>query len=86
MKNAPIRKVSTYHSRRPQARMLSSDPVRLTWPRSAAKTPIWQVKELATSTVVLTIANGMLIISVEVSQSGSVPAADRPGSWSRCGS
>ena len=33
------------------------------------------MKELATSTVVLTIANGMLIMFVEVSQSGSVPAS-----------
>ena len=55
-----MRKVSVYHSRSPQRGRLNSDPVRLTCARSAANTPIWQVKELATSTLVLAIANGML--------------------------
>ena len=62
-----------YHSRRPQPLIPASEPVRLTCPRSAANTPIWQVKELATSTVVLTMANGMFSIAVSVCHSGSVP-------------
>src|SRR6185312_927348 len=75
MKNAPIRNVSVYHSRRPQPRGLNSDPVRLTCARSAANTPIWQVNELATNTLVLKIANGILIKSPWVCQRGSVPVA-----------
>ena len=39
-------------------------PVRPTWPRSAAKTPSWQVSEESTRTVVLTAANGTLSFSV----------------------
>ena len=75
MKKAPIKNVRMYHSRSPQLLMLASEPVRLTCPFSAAKTPIWQVNELATSTAVLKIANGMLSISVEVCHKVSVPAA-----------
>src|SRR6476469_1081848 len=74
MKNEPMMKVSVYHSRRPHRRIASSDPARLTWPRSAAKTPIWQVKELATRTLVLRIANGTLSSAVSVCQSDSTPA------------
>ena len=49
--------------------------MRLTWARSAAKTPIWQVNELATSTLVFRMANGMLSLSVEIFQRVSMPAA-----------
>ena len=78
MKNAPMRKVSVYHSRSPQRRGLNNRcRIRLTWPRSAAKTPIWQVKELATSTLVLTMANGMLIRSPWICQSGHGPGQRR---------
>ncbi|MCY1553363.1 hypothetical protein D9M68_898380 [compost metagenome] len=43
--------------------------------RSAAKTPIWQVKELATRTMVLTSANGKL--SLAVSSAHIVPDVER---------
>src|SRR5215207_2206213 len=74
MKNAPITSVSTYHSRRPHCRMAPKEPVRLTCPRSAAKTPIWHVKELATRTLVFKIANGMFSLSVSNCQSVSTPS------------
>ncbi len=38
--------------------------MRPTWPRSAAKTPSWQVAEDSTRIVVLTAANGTLSFSV----------------------
>src|SRR3954451_3372534 len=66
MKNAPRPKVREYHSRRPHRLKFSTEPVRPTWPRSAAKTPIWQVNELETSTAVFAMANGMFSSSVEV--------------------
>ena len=47
--NVPIAKVSRYHRRRPK-----------TSPFSAAKTPIWQVKEEAISTVVIGTASARL--------------------------
>ena len=75
MKNEPMKKVSTYHSRRPQPRMLARPPVRFTWPRSAANTPIWQVNELATRTLVLMIANGTFSSAVWVSHRDGTPAA-----------
>ena len=46
------------HSRRPQPLTLSSEPVRPTWPRSAANTPSWQVSDESTRIVVFTAANG----------------------------
>src|ERR1700759_2460452 len=52
-KYRPIRKVSTYHSRRPQLIGCSIDLVRLIWPRSTANTPIWQVTLDSSRTVVL---------------------------------
>src|SRR6201986_2174122 len=48
-----MRKVSTYHSRRPQLIGCSIDLVRLIWPRSTANTPIWQVTLDSSRTVVL---------------------------------
>ena len=51
-------KDSTYHSRSPQFMKLKIDPVRLTWPRSTANTPIWQVTLDATSTMVFALASG----------------------------
>ena len=44
----------------PQRLTCSSEPVRTGWNRSAANTPIWQVTEDSTRTVVLIAANGML--------------------------
>ena len=44
--------MSTYHSRRPQLIGWKIDLVRLTWPRSTANTPIWQVTLDSSSTVV----------------------------------
>src|SRR5580704_11678408 len=58
-KYRPIRKVSTYHSRRPQLIGCSSDRVRLIWPRSTANTPIWQVTLDSSRTVVFTDPSGM---------------------------
>src|SRR3954471_3899912 len=52
------------HSRRPQPLTLNTEPERPTWPRSAAKTPSWQVAEDRTRTVVFTAANGTLSFSV----------------------
>ena len=77
-KNAPIRNVRTNHSRRPHLRTSSADPFRPTWPRSAAKTPAWQVNECSTSTVVLTAANGTLSSPCPV-PTGSCPLARRLG-------
>src|SRR3954470_11493083 len=52
------------HSRRPQPETLKTEPERLTWPRSAANTPSWQVSEDKTRIVVLTAAKGTLSFSV----------------------
>src|SRR3954465_507412 len=52
------------HSRSPQLRGLNSEPMRPTCPRSAAKTPSWQVTEESTRIVVLTAAKGTLSFSV----------------------
>ena len=46
------------HSRRPQPLTLNSEPERPTWPRSAAKTPSWQVSEESTRIAVFAVANG----------------------------
>src|SRR5580692_10724705 len=54
-----IRNVSTYHSRSPQRIGLKMPAVRLTWPRSIANTPIWQVTLDASSTRVLVVASGI---------------------------
>src|ERR1700730_16594860 len=54
-----MKKVSTYHSRRPQLIGCRSDLVRLIWPRSTANTPIWQVTLDSSSTVVLTDPSAM---------------------------
>ena len=43
--------------------------MRPTWPRSAAKTPSWQVSDDSTSTVVLTDANGTLSFAVSCAHS-----------------
>src|SRR3954464_15521435 len=48
------------HSRSPQLRGLRMEPTRPTCPRSAAKTPSWQVADDSTRIVVLTAANGTL--------------------------
>ena len=53
-----MRNVSTYHSRRPQLIGRKMDRDRRTWPRSIAKTPIWQVTLEASSTRVLVVASG----------------------------
>src|ERR1700730_17040666 len=48
-----MRNERMYHSRRPHFQNLTRLAVRLTWSRSIAKTPIWQVTLDNTSTVVL---------------------------------
>src|SRR5260370_11374108 len=55
-----MRNVSAYPSRRPQRIGIKMLPVRRTWPRSIANTPIWQVTLEASSTRVLDVASGML--------------------------
>src|SRR3954447_20497161 len=52
------------HSRSPQPRGLRIEPARPTWPRSAAKTPSWQVSDDSTRIVVLTEANGTFSFAV----------------------
>src|SRR3954454_10567535 len=52
------------HSRSPHPRTEKTDPARPTWPRSAAKTPSWQVREESTRIVVLTAAKGTFSFSV----------------------
>src|SRR5512132_3540057 len=54
-KYRPMKKVSTYHSRRPHLAGLKMLPERLIWPRSTANTPIWQVTLDSSSTVVLIV-------------------------------
>jgi hypothetical protein len=64
-------------------------PVRPARPRSAAKTPYWQVTDESTSTVVLTAANGRSSLAVSwVHRSGETLrivkyAANRPAKNSR---
>src|SRR3981081_3147811 len=55
-----MRNVSAYHSRRPQRIGIKMLPVRRTWPRSIANTPIWQVTLEASSTRELLVASGAL--------------------------
>ena len=62
------------HSRRPQPLTLSTEPVRPTWPRSAAKTPSWQVTDDSTRIVVLTVANGTLSSAVFCAHSSGLTA------------
>ena len=50
----------------------STLPVRPTWPRSAAKTPSWQVTDDSTRIVVLTVANGTLSFSVSCAHSSGL--------------
>src|SRR5215208_3126401 len=64
MNMAPMMYVRMNHSRSPQPPALSSEPLRLTWPRSAANTPSWQVNDDSTRIVVLIDANGTLSRSV----------------------
>src|SRR3954451_19526669 len=64
MNTAPMLEVRTNHSRRPQPLTLRTEPVRPTWPRSAANTPSWQVSEESTRIVVLTAAKGTFSFSV----------------------
>ena len=54
-----MKKVSTYHSRRPQLIGCNSDLVRLIWPRSTANTPIWQVTLDSSRTVVFVAPSAM---------------------------
>ena len=51
--------------------------MRPTWPRSAAKTPSWQVSEDSTRIVVLTVANGTLSFSVSCGPQLGAHRADR---------
>ena len=51
---------------------LNTEPVRPTWPRSAAKTPSWQVTDDSTRIVVLTAANGTLSSSVSCAHSSGL--------------
>src|SRR5699024_8788983 len=60
MKNAPIRKVRTYHSCMPHRVTCHNGPLRTLRNSSAAHTPIWQVTELSTSTRVFTEENPTL--------------------------
>src|SRR5688500_20321820 len=59
-----MRNVRVNHSFMPQRVNCSGPPLRRGWSRSAAKTPIWQVKELATRTIVFTSAKGKLSLAV----------------------
>ncbi len=54
-----MRKESTYHSRSPHFMKFQMLATRLIWPRSTANTPIWQVTDDNTSTVVLVEPSGM---------------------------
>ena len=51
--------------------------MRPTWPRSAAKTPSWQVTEDSTRIVVLTVANGTLSFAVSCGPQVRADRADR---------
>ena len=61
MKNAPITNVIMNHIRS-----------RMTSPFSAANTPIWQVTDDSTRTVVLTVENGMFSSLGSVAQSSGL--------------
>src|SRR5690242_3177448 len=74
MNTAPMTYVRMNHSRRPQPLTFRTEPVRPTWPRSAAKTPSWQVTEESTRIVVFAVANGMLRSSVLLAQSSGLTA------------
>src|ERR1022692_828341 len=52
-----MKKVSTYHSRRPQLLTFQIRPDRLTLPRSTANTPSWQVTLDSSNTMVLMVAS-----------------------------
>src|SRR6516225_8105763 len=58
-KYRPMKKVSTYHSRRPHLLTCQIRPDRRISPRSTANTPIWQVTLDSSSTVVLVTASAM---------------------------
>src|SRR3954471_375016 len=62
------------HTPSPQPRTLRMLPVRPTWPRSAAKTPSWQVSEDSTRIVVLTAANGTFSFSVLIAHRSGLTA------------
>src|SRR3954469_19097500 len=62
------------HSRRPQPPTLNTEPERPTWPRSAAKTPSWQVSEDSTRIVGLTAANGTFSFSVLIAHRSGLTA------------
>ncbi len=62
------------HSRRPQPGTLKIEPVRPTWPRSAANTPSWQVSDDSTRIVVLTDANGTFSSAVFWAQRSGLTA------------
>ncbi len=62
------------HSRRPQPLTFRTEPVRPTWPRSAANTPSWQVTEDSTRIVVLTVANGTFSSAVFSAHSSGLTA------------
>src|SRR6478609_4014601 len=58
----------------PQPRTLSSEPERTGWNRSAAQTPIWQVTDDSSSTVVLIAANVTFSFSVWIAHSSGTVA------------
>src|SRR3954468_2388079 len=74
MKKAPMRNVRVIHSFMPQRFTRHSAPLRCGWNRSAAQTPIWQVTDDSTRTVVLTMANGRLSFSVWMAHSSGTVA------------
>src|SRR5579885_2929298 len=74
-KMAPMMNVRRNHSFMPQRVNCSTPPLRRGSSRSAAKTPIWQVKELDTRTIVFTSANGKL--SLPVSSAHNAPDVER---------
>src|SRR5512132_759293 len=76
MKKAPMRKVSTNHSRNPHLQNWAVEPVRPICPRSAANTPNWQVTDDSNRTVVLTAANVRSSVTPGVGQSCG-PNTDR---------
>src|SRR5215469_18413650 len=55
-----MKKVRTYHSRRPHLPTFHMLPERLIWPRSTANTPIWHVTLDRSRTVVFTEARARL--------------------------
>src|SRR5690625_5518835 len=66
------------HSCIPHRRRLNTEPVRLFWNRSAAKTPNWQVTELSTRMVVLPMTNGTVSFAVSTGHnSGTVDRIEK---------